>query len=654
MTKHKVNCRALSVLLTIAMLFSLMTVGVFAADAADSSVKSAILYTVNKDNKLEYNGVHSAELAKDVAVTDKTGSKIDSLDALTKVMGVADAPAEVHSYKTGERTLGQAVTADLTLDKSGKITAIEVTGVRERPVIGISWKSDKIGDDYKGFAEAYERNGALAVYLPQVKSEAEAKEIFQNINGVFMTGGSDWNPYLYGELQTPHGSSYPNDARDASDIFLMQQAVAMDVPMLAVCRGEQGFNVAMGGKLIQDIPYYLGQKVISGEIAPERVTQVLSGPSEEDLAKIAAANKTTVDQLPEILRTAVQDTGYTQYDYSKAEEVKIGATYDKDAKTYAEGTECEAGHLRVWVDGLVHSGGKGYHQLAAGADNEQLAIDYSKSKWLGEIFGNVEKIDLIATAHHQSVDPENLGKGLTIVARSSDGIVEAIEHQDSLFCLALQWHPERDALKDTRDSGVDLDQSNAPLRTLVKYAGIKWDRVNSVSFDDVKDGAYYQDAVNWAVKAKVTSGTSETTFSPDAACTRAQAVTFLWRAAGSPEPTATSTVFTDVVKDSYYYKAVLWAVENGITTGASETTFAPDASCSRSQIVTFLYRMQKSPETKAENPFTDVSADAFYGNAVLWAVENGITTGATATTFNPAGVCTRGQIVTFLYRGLSK
>ena len=654
MKKHKVNCRALSVLLTIAMLFSLMTVGVFAADAANSSVTSAILYTVNKDNQLEYNGVHSAELAKDVAVTDKTENKIDSLDALTAVMGAADAPAETHSYKTGERTLGKAVTADLTLDKSGKITAIEVTGVRERPVIGISWKSDKIGDDYKGFAEAYERNGALAVYLPQVKSEAEAKEIFQNINGVFMTGGSDWNPYLYGELQTPHGSSGPNDARDASDIFLMQQAVAMDVPMLAVCRGEQGFNVAMGGKLIQDIPYYLGQKVISGEIAPERVTQVLSGPSEADLAKIAAANKTTVDQLPEILRTSVQDTGYTQYDFSKAEEVKIGATYDKEAKTYAEGAACEAGHLRVWVDGLVHSGGKGYHQLAAGTDNEQLAIDYSKSKWLGEIFGNVEKIDLIATAHHQSVDPAYLGEGLTIVARSSDGIVEAIEHQDSLFCLALQWHPERDALRDSRDSGVDLDQSNAPLRTLVKYAGIKWDRVNSVSFDDVKDGAYYQDAVNWAVKAKITSGTSDTTFSPDAACTRAQAVTFLWRAAGSPEPTASSTVFTDVVKDSYYYKAVLWAVENGITAGVSETAFAPNASCSRSQIVTFLYRMQKSPETKAENPFTDVSADAFYGNAVLWAVENNITTGATATTFNPAGVCTRGQIVTFLYRGLSK
>ena len=159
-------------------------------------------------------------------------------------------------------------------------------------------------------------------------------------------------------------------------------------------------------------------------------------------------------------------------------------------------------------------------------------------------------------------------------------------------------------------------------------------------FTDVKEGAYYVDAVNWAVDKKVTSGKTETTFAPNDSCTRAQAVTFLWRAA--------------VKADSYYDKAVLWAVENKITSGMSDTLFAPDATCSRSQIVTFLYRMQNSPESKAENPFTDVKADAYYANAVLWAVENGVTTGASATTFDPAGDCTRGQIVTFLYRCLSK
>ena len=188
---------------------------------------------------------------------------------------------------------------------------------------------------------------------------------------------------------------------------------------------------------------------------------------------------------------------------------------------------------------------------------------------------------------------------------------------------------------------------------LVEYI-TKAEALDKAGFADVKPGAYYEDAVNWAVGQKITAGKSATAFAPNDACTRAQAVTFLWRAAGSPEPKATSTVFTDVAKDSYYYKAVLWAVENGITNGATETTFAPNATCSRSQIVTFLYRSQKSPEATAENPFTDVKAGAFYENAVLWAVKENITTGASATTFDPAGSCTRGQIVTFLFRCMGK
>ena len=188
---------------------------------------------------------------------------------------------------------------------------------------------------------------------------------------------------------------------------------------------------------------------------------------------------------------------------------------------------------------------------------------------------------------------------------------------------------------------------------LVEYI-TKDDALEPGHFTDVKAGAYYEDAVKWAVDKAVTSGKTVTTFAPNESCTRAQAVTFLWRAAGSPEPTASEMTFTDVKADSYYYKAVLWAVENKITSGMSDTLFAPDATCSRSQIVTFLYRMQNSPESKAENPFTEVKADAYYANAVLWAVENGVTTGASATTFDPAGDCTRGQIVTFLYRCLSK
>ena len=169
-------------------------------------------------------------------------------------------------------------------------------------------------------------------------------------------------------------------------------------------------------------------------------------------------------------------------------------------------------------------------------------------------------------------------------------------------------------------------------------------------FTDVPSGAYYEDAVAWAVKNGITGGTSATTFDPNGFCTRAQAVTFLWRAAGSPAPKSTAMPFTDVPAGSYYYDAVLWAIENDVTKGTSDTTFSPNANCSRGQIVTFLWRSQKSPDAAAANPFTDVAADAYYTSAVLWAVEKSITGGTSAATFSPSANCTRAQIVTFIYR----
>lgn len=173
-------------------------------------------------------------------------------------------------------------------------------------------------------------------------------------------------------------------------------------------------------------------------------------------------------------------------------------------------------------------------------------------------------------------------------------------------------------------------------------------------FTDVKVGDYYYDAVLWAVDKGITTGVSATRFDPNGSCTRAQAVTFLWRAMGSPAPTGASMSFTDVAADSYYYNAVLWAVENGVTTGTSATTFSPDAPCDRGQIVTFLHRAMKSPAASAQSTFSDVAADAYYAQAVAWAVENGVTTGTGDNAFSPAASCSRSQIVTFLYRAMNK
>ena len=169
-------------------------------------------------------------------------------------------------------------------------------------------------------------------------------------------------------------------------------------------------------------------------------------------------------------------------------------------------------------------------------------------------------------------------------------------------------------------------------------------------FVDVATGSYYEDAVDWAVGNGITQGTDDTHFSPDGICTRAQAVTFLWRAAGSPAPRSRTVPFTDVPAGSYYYDAVLWAVENGITEGTSDTTFSPNMTCTRAQIVAFLWRSEKSPAAGTANPFADVKSAAYYADAVLWAAKKDITKGTTNTTFSPDADCTRAQIVTFLWR----
>ena len=231
--------------------------------------------------------------------------------------------------------------------------------------------------------------------------------------------------------------------------------------------------------------------------------------------------------------------------------------------------------------------------------------------------------------------------------------------------------------KITKDSGTTIDLATyKPTRAGYTFAGwfsdkaltkavtsvkltanttvyAKWTQNGGTAqnpFVDVKEGAYYYDAVLWAVEQKITSGTSATTFSPDASCTRAQMVTFLWRAAGSPKVENGKNPFTDVKADAYYYDAVLWAVEKGVTSGTSATTFSPDATVTRGQTVTFLYRNAGSPEVSGTIPFTDVEADAYYAKAVQWAVQQKITTGTSESTFSPMSDCTRGQIVTFLYR----
>ena len=204
------------------------------------------------------------------------------------------------------------------------------------------------------------------------------------------------------------------------------------------------------------------------------------------------------------------------------------------------------------------------------------------------------------------------------------------------------------ALPLTQQNGkytFTMPASKVTVEAMFKAAG-------NNPFTDVPAGSYYEDAVIWAVGKGITSGTSAVTFDPNGNCTRAQAVTFLWRAAGSPAAKSKVMPFTDVPSGSYYYDAVLWAMEQGITKGTSDTAFSPDATCTRAQIVTFLWRANGSPAVSGNSAFTDVAADAYYAAAVTWAEKNGVTGGIGGGLFGSNNNCTRAQIVTFLYRSV--
>lgn len=202
---------------------------------------------------------------------------------------------------------------------------------------------------------------------------------------------------------------------------------------------------------------------------------------------------------------------------------------------------------------------------------------------------------------------------------------------------------------DYFQTGTHTIRVKATMGQCTKSADIEI-KVIRTSFRDVTEDAYYYNSVSWAVLNNITAGYYGDLFAPDMNCTRGQVVTFLWRANGCPEPETSENPFWDVASSDYYYKAVLWAVENGITAGYYEHLFAPDDTITRAQFVTFLYRAEGKPAYSTENPFSDVDENMYYHNAVLWAVENGITAGYYGDLFAPEIGCTRGQVVTFLYR----
>ena len=349
----------------------------------------------------------------------------------------------------------------------------------------------------------------------------------------------------------------------------------------------------------------------------------------------AFAEQSAVDAMAKAIEDAIAALQYKGADYTKVD-AAIAKANALNKDNYKDFSAVEAAVKAVVRDKNI---------------TEQSEVDAMAKAIEDAITGLVRKSSGSSRPRYDVTTPSKPENGSVTVdperARSGSRVTVTVT-PDSGYKLGELVVTDKDGKKlELTDKGNGQYTFTMPSGK-VEVAAEFVKEVEVSPFADVETDAYYYDAVKWAVNKGITNGVSETLFGPDQACTRAQIVTFLWRAAGSPEPKSGSS-FADVAADAYYAKAVAWAVENGITKGTSETTFHPDETCTRAQGVTFLYRAL-GKLAAAQAGFTDVAADSYYADAVNWAAENGVTNGISETLFGPDGSCTRAQIVTFLYR----
>lgn len=376
------------------LLFFLFLITSLNAWGADSKTfENVALYCVSESDgqkSIMYDGFRVSSLEDKVEVVDRTSSGIDNLKRLASEIGISP---DVEQAKLGDvlgGALGDVFYADVTLFDE-KIVKIVIVERKARPVIGIAWSNgEEVSYSAKRIAYSLLRNGAKPAFLKGVSNDEECQSALIKLAGLFVPGGEDVNPALYGEKAYPHGSVEWNDARDVSDILISRWAIKNNLPTLWVCRGEQVLNVALGGGLIQDVPSYLGACVQDGDF------------SYKDAKPIPDEGAPPVFQGDEI-------------------------------------TKCVPPHYRVVIKGISHKPGR--HSLGT---EEEPGIT-ADSKFLLPIVGR-RYFPSVMTSHHQAIDPARVGEGLSIVAQAPDGIVEAVEYQKNDFALATQFHFEHDTL----------------------------------------------------------------------------------------------------------------------------------------------------------------------------------------------------------------
>jgi hypothetical protein len=372
-----------------------------------------------------------------------------------------------------------------------------------------------------------------------------------------------------------------------------------------------------------------GSVKVSAKVADNTAT---IAPTDAQIAAVASASKET--------GTVVIDLSSLDVNAAVVPEKLVSAAQKAD-KSQGLAVVLPAGKVELDKTALNAAANNGDIKLSVQTVPESKLTETQKN-----VLGSQSGTALI-------VDVDLLANGVKLTDFSGGQLTVSVPYtlkagEDASRLVV--WFMKDDGTLECRAASYDAKTASVTFTTthLSRYI------VAEFPFTDVPSDSYYYTAAAWAVNNGVTGGKASGIFAPSDTCTRAQVVTFLWRAMGSPEPSSTVCPFSDVNSNAYYYKAVLWAVEKGITKGTTDTTFSPDAAVSRAQTVTFQWRAAGSPASTAANPFVDVASDAYYAGAVAWAVSGKITGGTTATTFSPANPCTRAQIVTFLWRQLDK
>ena len=459
----------------------------------------------------------------------------------------------------------------------------------------LTWKVAEINTkgDKDDYGDAY--TNAMAVLTNHASTQAEVDAALAALNA-----GSG-------------GSGTPGGAKGDEEITV---PISGDENTIHVGATVEGTKATIDEVDLTDLNKVVGDQVDTGT-----VTIDFSGLESDEAITTVELPADTVKKIAEAVNDPANDAHSLEIVLSDGASIEFDAAALKEKASQAKGEDIT---ISIFDSGEAKLTGK---QTQAVGNRPAYDINVtSGGKHISDMGGNI-------TVHAPyELKSGEKARGIVVYYVDDNGNRERCETSYDPIKKRVNWKTDHLSLYM-----IDYDETLA-----------------NNPFADVTEDAYYFDAVLWAVDKGITNGTSATTFSPDASCTRAQMVTFLWRAAGSPKATATTCIFTDVDKDAYYYEALLWAVESGITNGTSATTFSPDASCTRGQMATFLYRNAKTPSVSGNHDFTDVKADAYYNDAVIWAADQKITNGTSDTTFSPDADCTRGQMVTFLYRYLAE